>query len=110
MTRQEAIQEQIDEIMDTFDFEDVHTWMEHSNWAWGGLDGDGESRVPSIYEIRTEARNRLKQAAKSGFSCSGGFTATRDEGEDENGPWVKLNLNFGLMTVNDGTSYTKSEQ
>jgi hypothetical protein len=108
MTRQEAIQEQIDDIMDTFDFDAIHAWMVHSNWVWGGL--DGRVRVPDIYEIRTEARNRLKQAAKSGFSCTGGFTATRDEGEDENGPWVTMQLSFGYMTHNDGTSYTKSEQ
>ena len=108
MTRQEAIQEQIDEIMDTFDFEGVHEWMEHSQWVWATL--DGASRVPDIYEIRAEARNRLKQAAKTGFACAGGFTAICEDGEDENGPWVKLDLAFGLISINDGTSYTKSEQ
>jgi len=93
--------------MDTFDFEGVHAWMEHSQWVWGNL--DGQARVPEIYEIRAEARNRLKQASKAGFACTGGFTAMCEEGEDENGPWVKLDLTFGLMSINDGTSYTKSE-
>jgi hypothetical protein len=105
MTRQEAIQEQIDEIMDTFKFEDVHDWMMHSNWEWAGL--DGATRVPDLYEIRQAARERLKQAARSGFSSTGGFTAQLYEGEDESGPWLKLDLSFGFITINDGTSYTK---
>ena len=105
MTRQEAIQHQIDDIMDTFDFEEVHSWMVHSNWTWGNM--DGQSRVPDIYEIRQSARERLKQAAATGYSCTGGFTAELTENEDENGPWLKLDLHFGLRTINDGTSYKK---
>lgn len=105
MTRQEAIQEQIDEIMDTFDFEDVHAWMVHSNWEWGNL--DGKSRVPEIYEIRQAARERLKEAARDGYSCTGGFAARLDEGEDDSGPWLTLNLSFGLQTFQDGTNYSK---
>lgn len=105
MTRQEAIQEQIDEIMDTFDFEEVHAWMTHSNWEWGNM--DGQARVPDIWEIRQSARERLKQAARTGYSCTGGFTAELTEDEDENGPWLKLDLTFGLMSLSDGTSYTK---
>lgn len=94
--------------MDTFEFEGVHKWMRHSQWVWATL--DGAARVPDIYEIRAEARTRLKQAAKTGFACTGGFTAICEDGEDENGPWVKLDLAFGLISINDGTSYTKSEQ
>jgi hypothetical protein len=103
MTKQEAIQEQIDDIMDTFDFERVHDWMVHSNWKWANM--DGESRVPEIYEIRKEARERLKQAVKTGFSCCGGFTASKQEDKDENGPWLRLSLSFGIQTYTDGTSY-----
>jgi hypothetical protein len=102
MTRQEAIQEQIDEIMDTFDFEGVHAWMTHSDRTWANMD-----KVPEIYEIRQAARERLKQAAAFGYSCTGGFTAELTENEDENGPWLKLDLTFGLMSFSDGTSYTK---
>lgn len=105
MTKQEAIQAQIDEIMDTFDFERVYDWMVHSNWKWGNL--DGQARVPSIIEIRQTARERLKEAARKGYSCTGGFTAERHENRDENGPWVKLDLSFGYSTHNDGTSYTE---
>ena len=106
MTKQEALQEQIDDIMDTFEFEDVHNWMKHDGWAWGTGNGN-EMEVPDLYEIKRCARQRLKEAAAHGFSSTGGFTAERREGKDENGPWVMLDLHFGYHTHNDGTSYTE---
>ena len=106
MTKQEAIQQQIDDIMDTFDFEKVHAWMEHDEWGWSSYDSS-VTAVPSVFEIRRSARDLLKQAASSGFYSTGGFTATRYEGTDESGPWIKLDLAFGYSTINDGTSYTK---
>lgn len=105
MTKQEAIQEQIDEIMDTFAFEDVHRWMEHDGWVWGSPGSDG---VPDLTEIKRSARKRLKEAAECGYSCTGGFTARLHEGEDEEGPWVNLELTFGYISLHDGTSYTKT--
>ena len=101
-TKQEAIQEQIDEIMDTFDFERVHRVMVSEDWTWGS--GNGAS-VPDVTQLRIAARERLKSAARDGLSSTGGFTATRDEGVDEGKPWVRLNLSFGLRTFNDGTEY-----
>lgn len=106
MTRQEAIQAQIDEIMDTFEFEDVHRWMQHDGWGWGTLH-TMETEVPDPYEIKRCARQRLKEAAESGYSCTGGFTAIRHEGEDDNGPWIQLDLMFGYRSITDGTSYSK---
>jgi hypothetical protein len=104
MTKQEAIQNQIDEVMDTFQFENVHRWMEHSGWSWGQPNSN-ESSVPDLFEIKRCARQRLKTAAKTGYSSTGGFTAERSEGADENGPWIKLTLYFGYQTANDGTTY-----
>ena len=104
MTKQEAIQEQIDSIMDTFRFDKVHAWMTAAGWYWGE---PGSMRVPDVSELRREARQRLKEAANNGFASSGGFTATSHEDEDENGPWIKLDLYFGYQSLNDGTSYTK---
>lgn len=105
MTKQEAIQQQIDDIMDTFEFSEIRDWMISCGWCWGGPDGSNE--VPELYEIRQRARDRLKEAAKTGFSSTGGFTAFRTEGRDENGPWIVLQLYFGYQSVNDGTSYTE---
>jgi len=106
MTKQEALQEQIDDIMDSFEFEDVHNWMKHVGWGWG-VPGSTEMEIPDLYEIKRAARQRLKEAAAHGFSSTGGFTAERHEGKDENGPWVTLDLHFGYHTHNDGTSYTE---
>jgi hypothetical protein len=101
MTKQEAIQEQIDEIMDTFDFERVHKVMEYLDWTWGGY-----PESPSISVIRIHARERLKDAVKHGSSNTGGFVATKEEGAVGGEPWVSMNLLFAVeQTLNDGTSY-----
>lgn len=105
MTKQEAIQEQIDDIMDTFEFDDVHSWMEHSGWVWA--QPNGTTAVPDLYEIKRCARQRLKEAAENGYSATGGFVAQSYEGTDKDGPWITLSLHFGLQTYNDGTSYTE---
>lgn len=103
MTKQEAIQEQIDEIMDSFEFEDVHKWMETTEWAWGQLDGSSE--IPDLYQIKSQARKMLKEAAKDGFYSTGGFTAERFEGVENGKPWITLRLQFGYSSMNDGTLY-----
>lgn len=101
MTKQEAIQEQIDEIMDTFDFERVHNVMKHLNWTWRDA-----LKPPPTYEIRAHARERLKDAVKHGSSNTGGFVATKEEGVDYGKHWVRMNLLFAVeQTLNDGTSY-----
>lgn len=122
MTKQEAIQAQIDEIMDTFDFEKVHAWMEHAGWVWSGA----QEEVPSTSEIRRQGRQRLIEASIYGFSSCGGFTASREQGfdqreqgdgqedlntqislddQEDQQPWIKLNLHFGYTSHNDGTTY-----
>jgi hypothetical protein len=101
MTKQEAIQEQIDQIMDSFDFERVHKVMEHLNWTWGYSE-----EPPSLYDLRTAARERLKGAVKHGSSNTGGFVATKEEGVEDGKPWVRMNLLFTVQqTLNDGTTY-----
>jgi len=100
MTKQEAIQAQMDDIMDTFDFESVAKWMKHTNWRWG------QEEPPEIYEIKRAARDRLRGAVNGGMSSTGGFTATFEDKSDEDGHWVRLNLSFGYSTHNDGTGYT----
>ena len=96
MTKQEAIQEQIDEIMDSFDFEKAQKIMEFLNWEWN------DEGVPDIYSLRTSARKHLKTAAEiNGSSSSGGLTANYTEHKT----WVRLELYFGLDSINDGTEY-----
>ena len=101
MTRQEAMQEQIDEIMDTFDFQKAHKMMLAVGSTWG------DEGTPEEYELRARAREFLKQAAKDGYACTGGFTALLEEGVEDGKPWVRMSLAFGQNTFNDGTFYEK---
>lgn len=102
MTKQEAIQQQIDEIMDTFDFGKVHKMMKAINWRWSSCEA-----VPEEYEIRKRARELLREAAKSGFVSTGGLTATKTEDEEDGVPWVRMELDFGVTSAPDGVSYER---
>jgi len=101
-TKQEAIQEQIDEIMDTFDFGRVHKWMKHDQWTWG------DEGVPDEAALRMAARERLICAARcKGVSSTGGFTAEYVEAKDEYGaPFIRMDLHFGYSSINDGTTFS----
>ena len=46
MTKEQALQEQMDEIMDSFEFDKVLSVMQHLNWEWK------DAGVPDEYEIR----------------------------------------------------------
>lgn len=103
MTKQEAIQEQIDNIMDTFEFDRVQTVMTALDWKWYSHED-----IPGIVEIRQSARktlNTLRQDYRT--SGSGGFTAIKDSGEDDGKPWVRISLFFGIEESGDGVSYDK---
>ena len=70
------MQEQIDEIMDNFDFERVHKMMLASDWKWSGDDG---FCVPDISEIRKTARQLLYRTVDDRLSgCgTGGFNVLK---------------------------------
>ena len=108
MNRQEAIQSQIDEIMDSFDFQMVVKVMELYKSIERGYPADwfinGEPFEP---KIRTSARDCMKAAVKHGYAGRSYFEARLEEGEDDGGPWVRVHLNFGDRSYNDGVSYEK---
>ncbi len=70
-------QEQIDEIMDWFDFDKVHETMTKLNWTWR------DEGVPKVQELRAAARRHLREVANNGDdywgSACGGFRAERHE-------------------------------
>ena len=102
MNRDEAVQKQIDEIMDSFEFDRVLKIMKALQWTWGF---GASEHYPDEWELRKSARERLREAAKNhGSSETGGFLAQCYDGVDE-GSFVRLSLNFGLGTCNDGESY-----
>ena len=72
----------INEVIDNFDFEKVARVMKALDWKWATDNGGYE--VPDIYDLRKNARARLKEVIKSSIeeydgsgvtiSC-GGFEA-----------------------------------
>ena len=72
-------QEQIDHIMDEFDFARVRQMMADVGWNWGW---DSEAHIPDEVELRRSARGHLRACAFDGnaVSGSGGFTAMKDDG------------------------------
>ena len=72
-TRDELL-EQLNNIMERFDFEKVHAYMKLTNWKW--ID-----EVPSVNKLRTTAEKLLYDVIVSDSptttSGTGGFTASK---------------------------------
>lgn len=49
----------VNQILEHFDFEKVHTYMEATNWGWATSEG---YKVPSIDQIKDQARRLLIDA------------------------------------------------
>lgn len=73
------MQEQIDEIMDNFDFEKVHKMMMAVNWKWANK--ESLYSVPTVSELRTCARRLLYRTTDEGiYACgTGGFNVIADK-------------------------------
>lgn len=89
--------DEIDDIMDNFDFDRVHDTMEMLGWGWVAPD-TGDYGIPEISELRKRARGLMKEAMASSLSsyriATGGFQVdkTTEEGE------VFLSLSFVLTS------------
>lgn len=107
MTRSEAVEKQIEDIMDSFDFAKCATCMEAINWEIA-IDDHG-LRVPSEFELRKIARERLREAAqRRKGSHSGCFRVEYHEGNehgDTGKPWVWLILAFCFVSWPEGETY-----
>lgn len=70
--------EQIDQIMDNFDFSRVKKTMDALNWRWFDVGGD----IPSESEIRSAARQMMKQTVERKVTTlsTGGFEVTCEHG------------------------------
>lgn len=113
MNRQEAIQQQIDHIMDMFDFQSCCRILKSLIESGRGYPKDWvdcdvvNGDEPKEYLLRQAARDCMKAAVKEGYAGHSYFSAYFNEGEDDDGPWVKIDLLFGDRSYNDGTSYEK---
>jgi hypothetical protein len=73
------LEDQIDDILDMFDFERVKKAMDALNWTWSRCDG-----VPEIYDLRKCARTLLRDVSKldpdRASVATGGFWAGYNNG------------------------------
>ena len=100
MTRQEAIETQIDEIMDCFDFRKVADHMEQTGWKW-------HDEIPCEPDIRHSCRTEMRKLAATGEEgyYSGGFLIRFIENKAEN--WLRFDLKFVIADwPMDGTEYS----
>lgn len=65
-------QDDIDDLIDNFDFDKVETVMQALDWKWSN--GDKTLSVPTIPRMRKTARNILREAAKMAIQTKQGYS------------------------------------
>ncbi len=89
---------QIENILESFDFERVKKAMKALNWKY--RTSDFKEYIPDIQELKKTAKECLEHAIKCNFSETGGFLATHEFGV--------LNLYFVLEETFFETSDLKN--
>jgi len=79
-------QDAIDGIMDNFKFEQVRQVMELLNWEWVAA----EEGIPTLPELRQEARRLLKMAFKEKTDVSTGGFHVRYDSDADGGEFIQL--------------------
>lgn len=69
---------QIENILESFDFERVKKAMKALNWKY--RTSDFKEYIPDIQELKKTAKECLEHAIKCNFSETGGFLATHEFG------------------------------
>ena len=102
MNKQQAIQSQINEIMDCFDFRKCRDVLNAIGFGCAPFEE---------CDLRQQGRERMLGAVKhKGFSDTGPFRAEYKEGDDEDGKWLRIEL-FCVIEhwPNDGVTYEEVE-
>jgi len=74
-SRKKRFGQQVDEVLESFDFDRVHHVMETLSWTWANL-----GRVPTRAELVTEALRLLSELdGRPGVHGSGGLRASYKE-------------------------------
>jgi hypothetical protein len=92
MTREQAIQQQVDEIMDEFDFHNVQRMFVHNGWTY-----HMEDKPPSVGELRRHARKLLSSVCekpRDGCYTTGSGRFSVSLVEDTQEKWIRLALMF----------------
>ena len=79
-------QDAIDGIMDHFKFEQVRQVMELLNWEWVAA----EEGIPTVPELRQEARRLLRMAFKEKTDVSTGGFHVRYDSDANGGEFIQL--------------------
>ena len=99
-------EKQIQDILENFDFENVHETMIKLNWTWVTSDLKHEY-IPEIEELKNHSKECLEKAIKYKWSESGGFIATNTSGV-LNLYFVVESTGFDITDLKDVKIYEKS--
>ena len=76
--------EKINEVLEEFDFDEVHKVMVFLNWSW--VNDDETFTVPNCYRMIQDAKKLLYDCKKSKnkyfTTATGGFVARKGKSED----------------------------
>lgn len=97
MTTSLVHEEQIDYIIEKFNFEKVRCVMLSLDWQWACTEGNGYT-VPSIARLKAMARHLLRSSIKDTEVTSGGLYATYYD--PEHGDDDYFVLKFVVATAN----------
>ena len=93
------IQNDIDEILDCFDFEKVQKVMAFLDWKWH------DTGVPEVYELRKFARKQIRYAVENvirtgeselGTECGGFYVQVYNKTKED--PTIRICLRFSLTS------------
>lgn len=82
MTKEQLIDQMISDVLDDFNFNEVHDVMKFLDWKWYR---NGVEEVPNLYQLIKQAESLLRDVAKhygdkkSHVVETGGFRATLDD-------------------------------
>lgn len=79
-------------VMENFDFYKVHKVMELLQWVWITCGEDGKATVPSVAQMKAEAKRLLIEAVYEKTNiATGGFKAVYEsDGPDDDDPYIGL--------------------
>lgn len=84
--------DQIDYILDHFNFEKVRVAMEAVDWKWANPMGEPGLSIPTIARMRQTARRLLERSVKDSCTGTGGFEAIYHPDDEDGGEYFELSF------------------